>query len=58
MTNFDAIKDLTMDQMAAWLADVMCASNGCEACPASHFCLDVPRGCCAMSFKYWLSEEV
>lgn len=57
MTNFDAIKDMTLEQLAAWLADIVCVDNGCTACPALQTCMNPPRGCCAISFKAWLNEE-
>ena len=47
MTRYDCIRNLTKDQMAEWLCDVMEETSGedmCDNCPASYMCKIGHRG--------------
>ena len=55
MTNYERIKDMTVEEMAEWLEKI---PVGCDFCPAREFCDMNIYNTCENIFKEWLESEV
>ena len=55
MTNYEKIKNMTIEEMANFLDKITerCASNECEDCPLCEGIF-----CCTSEIGYWLNSEV
>lgn len=52
MTNYETIKDMTVNELASFLCGLMCADCCKEHCPAKGFCYHGHNG-----MKDWLESE-
>lgn len=58
MTNFERIKNMSVEEMADKLermSNYVCVYYDCEECP---FDIIGSRGCCISGFTDWLESEV
>ena len=53
-TNYEKIKNMTVDEMADLIADL--CSQSCQSCPCRHYMYCDEE--CANSIKLWLQSEV
>ena len=55
MTNFEKIKNMSVDEMAKFLDRITsrCSANRCEGCPLCEGIF-----CCPIEIGYWLNSEV
>lgn len=60
MTNYDRIRNMSVEEMAEFLKPLTDIEDGCYNCPANDFCnKNLSKwGCSVMMFKQWLESEV